>query len=287
MSARAKSVLAPTPRSGHLTTVPRYPWFAHARVAELVDALDLGSSVFGRGGSSPPLRTAVVYASQTAFLPIGQTAGSAIESRRIAQIVTDCHERLESVREASPPVTRRIGPVLSRRCGWQTPPGPMCVAKRRKRIGPRKLHKWFGRRVDRSGMAAGGGLACAPRRLAVLSWLLGQCPARAVIGQAQLDQPAQVERGGSVAQCLRAIAANDQRPLTLHTEARQTDPELLPDSINELLDRDDQRRATRGEAWRHHSAAARNFHAACERMTAAAEHTADRSRGIDFDGVEL
>jgi hypothetical protein len=26
-------------------------------VAELVDALDLGSSVFGRGGSSPPLRT--------------------------------------------------------------------------------------------------------------------------------------------------------------------------------------------------------------------------------------
>ncbi len=28
-----------------------------ARVAELADALDLGSSVFGRGGSSPPSRT--------------------------------------------------------------------------------------------------------------------------------------------------------------------------------------------------------------------------------------
>ena len=28
-----------------------------ARVAKLADALDLGSSVFGRGGSSPPLRT--------------------------------------------------------------------------------------------------------------------------------------------------------------------------------------------------------------------------------------
>ena len=30
---------------------------ARAKVAELVDALDLGSSVLGRGGSSPPLRT--------------------------------------------------------------------------------------------------------------------------------------------------------------------------------------------------------------------------------------
>ena len=28
-----------------------------ARVAELADALDLGSSVLGRGGSSPPSRT--------------------------------------------------------------------------------------------------------------------------------------------------------------------------------------------------------------------------------------
>jgi hypothetical protein len=32
---------------------------ASARVAELVDALDLGSSVFGRRGSSPLSRTAV------------------------------------------------------------------------------------------------------------------------------------------------------------------------------------------------------------------------------------
>lgn len=35
----------------------RYYRYARARVAELVDALDLGSSVLGRGGSSPPLRT--------------------------------------------------------------------------------------------------------------------------------------------------------------------------------------------------------------------------------------
>src|SRR5660398_122341 len=31
--------------------------WGRARVAELADALDLGSSVFGRGGSSPPSRT--------------------------------------------------------------------------------------------------------------------------------------------------------------------------------------------------------------------------------------
>ena len=31
-----------------------------AKVAELVDALDLGSSALGRGGSSPPFRTASV-----------------------------------------------------------------------------------------------------------------------------------------------------------------------------------------------------------------------------------
>ena len=29
-------------------------------MAELVDALDLGSSAFGRGGSSPPLSTSVM-----------------------------------------------------------------------------------------------------------------------------------------------------------------------------------------------------------------------------------
>lgn len=33
----------------------------YARVAELVDALDLGSSAFGREGSSPSVRTLVNY----------------------------------------------------------------------------------------------------------------------------------------------------------------------------------------------------------------------------------
>ena len=32
-------------------------------MAELVDALDLGSSGFGRGGSSPPSRTTFFFAS--------------------------------------------------------------------------------------------------------------------------------------------------------------------------------------------------------------------------------
>ena len=37
-------------------------------MAELVDALDLGSSVLGRGGSSPPLRTHGVSAEEVAVL---------------------------------------------------------------------------------------------------------------------------------------------------------------------------------------------------------------------------
>src|SRR5689334_11772122 len=48
---------SPTPCSGHRSTVPRYSWDAHARVAELADARVLGTRVFGRGGSSPPSRT--------------------------------------------------------------------------------------------------------------------------------------------------------------------------------------------------------------------------------------
>jgi hypothetical protein len=36
----------------------------HARVAELVDALDLGSSGINRGGSSPPSRTPQLFAAR-------------------------------------------------------------------------------------------------------------------------------------------------------------------------------------------------------------------------------
>ena len=82
----------------------------------------------------------------------------------------------------------------------------------------------------------------------------------------------------SAAHYLRAIAANDQRPHTMHTEPQQTDREMLPDIVSQLLDRHDQRHAARREAWRRHSAAARDFRAAYVRLTAATDRTAERSR---------
>jgi hypothetical protein len=103
------------------------------------------------------------------------------------------------------------------------------------------------------------------------------------------DEVHELRRGTkySAAHYLRAIAANDQRPQTMHAEAQQTDRELLPDIVSQLLDRHDQRRAARSEAWRHDTTAARAFQAGYERMMTAAEHTADRSRGLDVDGLEL
>jgi hypothetical protein len=64
----------------------------------------------------------------------------------------------------------------------------------------------------------------------------------------------------------------------MHVEAQQTDRALLPDTIGRLLERHDQRLIARAEAWRQHAAAARDFRAASERMTSAADQTADRSR---------
>lgn len=91
----------------------------------------------------------------------------------------------------------------------------------------------------------------------------------------------------SAAHHLRDIAANDDRPRTMHVQAQQTDRDLLPDIIGRVLDRHDQRLASRSDAWREHVAKARAFRAAGERMTAATAHTADRSRTIDVNGYEL
>jgi hypothetical protein len=90
-------------------TVPRYPWFAHARVAELVDALDLGSSVFGRPGSSPGLRTVVVLAAQLASTAV--SAGTLVQRRgpRITEIVTDCHKPVRNCALALWDVTEPYG----------------------------------------------------------------------------------------------------------------------------------------------------------------------------------
>ena len=88
----------------------------------------------------------------------------------------------------------------------------------------------------------------------------------------------------SAAHHLRCIAANDDRPRTMHVEAQQTDRELLPDIIGRVLDRHDQRLASRQEAWRQHTAAARDFSAAYERMLGVLPN-ADRGRHLD--GFEL
>lgn len=60
----------------------------------------------------------------------------------------------------------------------------------------------------------------------------------------------------------------------------------LPDIVSQLLDRHDQRRTVRCEAWCHNTAG-RDLRAPYERMAAAAERTADRSRGHDVDGFAL
>jgi ATP-dependent exoDNAse (exonuclease V) alpha subunit len=99
----------------------------------------------------------------------------------------------------------------------------------------------------------------------------------------------QLRRGTkySAAHHLRSIAANDDRPRTMHVEAQQTGRALLPDTIGRLLDRHDQRLIARAEAWRQHAAAARDFRATGERMMSAADRIADRSRAIDVGGLDL
>ena len=70
----------------------------------------------------------------------------------------------------------------------------------------------------------------------------------------------------------------------MHVEAQQAEPELLSDAIRRVLDRHDQRLYPREDAWRQHTAAARDFQAAYERI-AATMSGADRGRYID--GLEL
>jgi hypothetical protein len=103
------------------------------------------------------------------------------------------------------------------------------------------------------------------------------------------DEVHQLRRGTkcSAAHYLRAIAANDQRPHTMHIQAQRTDREQLRDIVSELLNRHDQHCAARREAWHHHTTAARDFAAAYRRLIAATEHTAEHSRGRDVDGLEL
>ena len=93
----------------------------------------------------------------------------------------------------------------------------------------------------------------------------------------------------SAAHYLRAVLARDERPRTMHAEAVRADPGLLPDIINGLLQRHEERRAARAAVWREHTAGARAFQAGYERIADAAARGAERSRqrGLDVDGLEL
>lgn len=91
----------------------------------------------------------------------------------------------------------------------------------------------------------------------------------------------------AAAQALQMILANDDRPRTMHTEAEHTAREHLPDIIDQVLDRHDQRRGTWRAAWRDHTRTQQSRHQAYERFRAGLERSAERShsrsRGRDRD----
>ncbi|SBS77468.1 ATP-dependent exoDNAse (Exonuclease V) alpha subunit-helicase superfamily I member-like protein [uncultured Mycobacterium sp.] len=106
------------------------------------------------------------------------------------------------------------------------------------------------------------------------------------------DQIHTLRRGNkhAAAHYFRMILANDDRPRTMHAEAERTDRDQLPEVVATLLDRNDQRRATRASTWRQHNAAARSRAAAFERITATSrgdDRAAEQSRSADVDGLEL
>ena len=103
----------------------------------------------------------------------------------------------------------------------------------------------------------------------------------------------QVHRGTkhAAAHALHAIlTGNDDRAATMHAVAARTDRQLLPTIVAALLDRNDQRRAERAQAWRRHTAQDRARDAAFERIAATTHQAAhrDRSRGAHRGyGLEL
>jgi ATP-dependent exoDNAse (exonuclease V) alpha subunit len=86
------------------------------------------------------------------------------------------------------------------------------------------------------------------------------------------------------------VTANDDRAATMHTVAAHTDRELLPAAVTALLDRNDQRRADRAQAWRQHTAQNRAREAAYQHLTATTQQATQRQRSHSRDrgyGLEL
>jgi conjugative relaxase-like TrwC/TraI family protein len=100
----------------------------------------------------------------------------------------------------------------------------------------------------------------------------------------------QMYRGSkqAAAHYFRMILGHDDRARTMHTVAARTDRALLPAAVVALLDRNDQRRADRAQAWRRHSAQTHAREAAYQRITATRQRTASRQRSRDQGyGLEL
>jgi hypothetical protein len=101
----------------------------------------------------------------------------------------------------------------------------------------------------------------------------------------------QIHRGTkhAAAHALHTIlTANDDRARTMHTVAARTDRKLLPAVVAALLERNDQRRADRTQAWRRHTAQNLARETAYHRITATKQQSAERQRGRDQGyGLEL
>ena len=82
------------------------------------------------------------------------------------------------------------------------------------------------------------------------------------------------------------ILANDDRPRTMHAEAERTERHLLPEVVGELLQRHEQRRRGRRDAWNAHLETAEVWRSRSERI---AVEAATRFAGVDIDtaGLEM
>jgi hypothetical protein len=121
----------------------------------------------------------------------------------------------------------------------------------------------------------------------------------AVTNEAHQHQPGadtgihQIRRGTThaAAHALHMVlTANDDRAHTMHTVAARTDRDLLPPKVAALLDRNDQRRADRTQAWRQHRTQTRARETAYERITATRQQSRERERSRHADrgyGLEL
>ncbi|MEE6176835.1 MobF family relaxase [Mycobacterium sp. 050134] len=84
----------------------------------------------------------------------------------------------------------------------------------------------------------------------------------------------------AAAYIFRMILANDDRPRTMHTVAARANRQSLPGIVAAILDRDDQRRTERGQAWQQYVVQARAREAAFEGLAAAAQQRCARTRSL-------